>query len=230
MAKSIEINYKSENGYEVLYPNVIASNMNDFSMDNNIFSSEVQEQYGVNTPNEAFQSIWNSSLQYESGKWEEFSVIQYTAQGWQYVSIFDWDRDYVYTIKPESSLINCSMAINLEGVAKSSAQKYIYSYHSTISASSQEVGHLQKINVNNFSEGGVVSPQSIILFKIGEIEGDSTSIVSLLSIRLTQINLVYVYLLNGGITIDSYLQTLNMGIVGSTPGKYIVYRTKSLWL
>ena len=231
MAKSIEINYKSENGYEILYPNVIASSMNDFSMDNNIFSSEVQEQYGVNTPNEAFQSIWNNSLQYANSKWEEFSVIQYAAQDWQYVNIMDWDRDYVYTVKPEGSLINCSISINLQGSAKNSVQKYISSYHTIIRADYQEVNHSQKINVNNFSEGGPVSPQSIILFKIGEVEGDNTSIVSLLSIRLTTIKLVQVTFGSyREVTIDAYFQPLHMGIAGSTPGKYIVYKTKSLWL
>ena len=51
MPKNIEMNYKDSSGYEVLYPNVRADNMIDFSMENSILNTSTASLFGLSGDN-----------------------------------------------------------------------------------------------------------------------------------------------------------------------------------
>ena len=60
MSQNIEINIKNESGYEVLYPNIIANNVVDFSGDNPLLSDSTKSLFGLGTnavPDDVFNLL-----------------------------------------------------------------------------------------------------------------------------------------------------------------------------
>ena len=66
MAQNIEINIKNEDGYEVLYPNIVSTNVVDFSGENPLLSDTTRAILGLqsnSTPDDAFQAVQNNTPQ-----------------------------------------------------------------------------------------------------------------------------------------------------------------------
>ena len=99
MSKNIEINIKNESGYEVLYPNIKANNVIDFSGNNPLLSDSTKEQYELNN-----QAVVDDVLKLLSrfqnglGKewlWDKQKVEQKYELGEKtnYITNYSWGRD-----------------------------------------------------------------------------------------------------------------------------------------
>ena len=80
--KNIEINIKTQSGYEVLYPNIQASNVVDFNEENLILNQSTSNLYGISngTPDQIFQKLSNTAI-FENGVISNIlGNVQYTGQ------------------------------------------------------------------------------------------------------------------------------------------------------
>lgn len=93
MAKNIEINIKNSTGYEVLYPNVQASNVINFSSSNSLLNSSTASLFNLgsgSTPDQVFQILSKAALVNQNGlssvigtqiKLVNYEMVQYYGTG-----------------------------------------------------------------------------------------------------------------------------------------------------
>ena len=91
--KSIEINIKTSTGYEVLYPNVQASNVINFTSSNSLLNSSTASLFNLgsgSTPDQVFQILSKAALVNQNGlssvigtqiKLVNYEMVQYYGTG-----------------------------------------------------------------------------------------------------------------------------------------------------
>lgn len=71
MAKNVEMNYKGESAYEIVYPNVTAKSIIDFEGENPLLTASTAELYNLGSgtvPNDIFAYLSNAILLNDDGK------------------------------------------------------------------------------------------------------------------------------------------------------------------